>query len=97
MKMAPKLSKIHIEPNSFQRMKVKYAVQIFSNRVAAGMCTQMSCGLLSSEAVGTIDLIDHFDKLFDILNSSNIHSPKEYGKVYNGNLKQMLLMPTVCT
>jgi hypothetical protein len=89
MKMAPKLSKCHIEPNSFQRMKVKYAVQIFSNRVAAGMCTQMTCGFLSSEAVGTIDVIDHFDKLFDILNSSHINNPKEYGKVFTGSKKQI--------
>lgn len=87
--MAPKLSKYHIEPNNFQRMKVKYAVQVFSNRVAAGMCTQMSCGFLPSEAVGTIDLIGPFDKLFDILNSSTINSPKEYGKVFTGSKKQI--------
>jgi len=39
-------------------MKIKYAVQILSNHVAAGMCTQMSSGFLSSEAVGTIDFIN---------------------------------------
>lgn len=89
IKTAPKLSKNHIEPTSFQKMKVKYAVQIFSNRVAAGMCTQMSSGFLSSEAVGTIDFIDHFDKLFDILNSFAINSPKEYGKVFTGSEKQI--------
>ncbi|KYN12075.1 hypothetical protein ALC57_15766 [Trachymyrmex cornetzi] len=87
IKTAPKLSKNHIEPTSFQKMKVKYAVQIFSNRLAAGMCTQMSYGFLSTEAVGTIEFIDNFDKLFDILNSSSINSPKEYGKVFTGNEK----------
>lgn len=70
-------------------MKVKYAVQIFSSRVAAGMCTQMSSGFLSSEAVGTIDFIDHFDKLFDVLNSSVLNSPKEYGQVFTGSGKQI--------
>lgn len=30
IKMAPKLSKNHIDPTSFQKMKVKYAVQVFS-------------------------------------------------------------------
>jgi len=70
-------------------MKVKYAVQILSNRVAAGICTQMSSGFLSSEAVGTIDFIDHFDKLFDILNSLAINSPKEYRKVFTGSKKQI--------
>ncbi|KYN11227.1 hypothetical protein ALC57_16623 [Trachymyrmex cornetzi] len=35
IKMAPKLYKDHIERTNFQKMKVKYAVQVFSNRVAA--------------------------------------------------------------
>jgi len=69
-------------------MKVKYAVQIFSNRVAAGMCTQMSYGYFVSEAVGTIDFIEKMDKLFDILNSSSLNNPKEYGKVFTGSDKQ---------
>ncbi|EZA62148.1 THAP domain-containing protein, partial [Ooceraea biroi] len=89
LKLAPKLSKIHMEPTSFQKMKVKYAVQIFSSRVAAGMCTQMSSGFLPSQAVGTIDFINHFDKLFDILNSSALNNPKEYGQVFTGSRKQM--------
>jgi hypothetical protein len=89
IKMAPKLSTCHIKPNNFVRMKVKYAVQIFSNHVAAGMCTQMSSGFLPTEAVGTIDVIDHFDKLFDILNSSSVINPKEYGKVFTGSDKQI--------
>jgi len=49
----------------------------------------MSSGFLLAEAVGTIDFIDHFDKLFNILNSSNVNNPKEYGKVFIGSDKQM--------
>lgn len=86
--MPPKLSKNHNEPTNFQKMKIKYAVQTFSSRVVAGMCTQMSSGFLSSEAIGTIDFIDHFDKLFDILNSSVLHSPKEYKQVFSRSRKQ---------
>lgn len=44
---------------------------------------------LPTEAIGTIDLIDHFDKLFDILNSSTIASPKEYGKAFTGIEKEI--------
>lgn len=95
IKTAPKLSKNHIEPTNFQKMKVKYAVEVFSNRVAAGMCTQMSFGFLSSEAVGTIDFIDHFDKLFDVLNSSAINNPKEYGKVFTGSKKQIQFLEQI--
>jgi len=54
IKAAPKLSICHIEPNNFSRMNVKYAVQVFSNHVAAGMCTQMSSGFLPNESIGTI-------------------------------------------
>lgn len=92
IKMAPNLTKCHLEPNGFQRMKVKYAVQVFSNRVAAGMCTQMSYGSLPSEAVGTIDFIEKIDKLFDILNSSSLNNPKEYGKVFTGSEKQIMFL-----
>lgn len=60
-----------------------------SNHVAVGMCTQMSSGFLPTEAIRTIDLIDHFDKLFDILNSSAVNNSKEYGKVFTGSNKQM--------
>lgn len=70
-------------------MKIKYAVQVFSNHVAAGMCTQMSSGFLATEAIGIIDVINHFDKLFDILNSSSVINPKEYGKVFTGSDKQI--------
>lgn len=89
IKTAPKLSYCHIQPNNFVRMKVKYAVQIFSNRVAAGMCAQMSSGFLPSKAIGTIDLIDHFDKLFDMLNSSSLVTPKEHVKVFTRSKKQI--------
>lgn len=41
----PKLSKDHIESTS-QKIKVKYAVQVFGNCVAAGMCTQTSSNFL---------------------------------------------------
>lgn len=68
IKTAPKLTPCHIEPNNFSKMKVKYAVQVFSNHVAAGMCTLNSFNCLPSEAIGTIEFIDRFDKLFDILN-----------------------------
>jgi len=95
IKAAPKLSNCHIPPNNFLRMKVKYAVQIFSNHVAAGMCTQMSSGFLATEAVGTIDVIDHFDKLFDILNSSSIANLKEYGKVFTGSDKQIQFLEEI--
>ena len=35
IKAAPKLFPIHIEPNNFSKIKVKYAVQVLNNQVCA--------------------------------------------------------------
>jgi len=51
------------------------------------MCTFVSC--LPSEAIGTIEFIDRFDKLFDSLNSSFTVNSKEYRKVFTGSTKQV--------
>jgi len=85
----PKLSKDHIDPTSSQKIKVKYAVQVFSNCVAADMCTQMSSNFLPNATVRTIDFIDYLDKLFDILNASILNSPKEYAHIFTGGKKQI--------
>lgn len=37
--MFKKITKIHINPNSFQKMKVKLATQVFSNSVAGAIRT----------------------------------------------------------
>jgi len=68
-RLAPKLTEIHINPGPFQKMKVKYASQIFSNTVAAGMKCCVQGGTLPSTANATITFIEHMDKLFDLLNS----------------------------
>jgi len=39
IRLAPKLTEIHLNPNSFQKKKVKFASQVFSKTVAAGMET----------------------------------------------------------
>jgi len=50
-------------------MKVKFASQVFSHTVVAGMTTLVSCNNLPHSAFDTIDFIDSMDKLFDIFNS----------------------------
>lgn len=37
LRMAPKLSEAHIYPINFQKMKEKYAAQVFSSTVASGL------------------------------------------------------------
>jgi len=68
-RLAPKLTDIHINPNSFQKMRVKYAAHVFSHTVVAGMTTLVACDKLNCSAFDTIEFIDSMDKLFDIFNS----------------------------
>lgn len=89
IRSAPKLTDSHMNPSNFEKMKVKLAVQVFSQTVAAALSTYMSLGALPSSAVGTITFIDKMDKLFDILNSSTATSGKKYNKPFEGKLYQV--------
>ena len=62
-------------------MKVKYATQIFSHTVAAGICTYSSVGSLAPSALGIAELLSRFDSLFDCVNSSNLQSTKKLRSV----------------
>ena len=81
-----KLTKKHINPNGFEKMRVKYATQVLSQTVASTLLTYVSLGAISPNASGTADLISKFDDLFDCLNSSSLNSAKTYKKpIRNGS------------
>lgn len=82
---APKLSDSHMNPSPFGKMKVKYATQVLSVTVLAGMDLYIRFGVLPAAAVGTSELIDRFDKLFDILNSSSLHCSKMYDRAFKND------------
>lgn len=85
-RLAPKLTEVHMNPNKFQKMKVKFAAQTFSHTVVAGMGTLISCQQLPNTAIDTINFIDSMDKLFDIFNSQPMSrdiSNKEGENDYN--------------
>ena len=46
MRSAPRLTNVHVEPGAFKKMKVRYALQIFSRSVAAGLTLYTSFGKL---------------------------------------------------
>lgn len=84
IRLAPKLTDIHINPSSFQKMKVKYASQVFSKTVAASMETCVITGSLSGEAFDTINFIQSMDNLFDIFNSRPLSSiPDSFSELTN--------------
>ena len=75
IRAAPKLTDKHIRPNNFEKMKVRYVMQILSHTVAASLCTYISVGGLSPTAMGTAELLSKFDS-FDCINSSTISCTK---------------------
>lgn len=84
IRAAPKLTDSHVSPSPFEKMKVKYATQIFSASVSASMNLYIRFGYLPSEAVFTASFVERMDKLFDILNSSKTASEKKYNRAYKG-------------
>lgn len=86
---APKLTDSHINPNNFQKMKVKLATQVLSHTVASGMNTYISLGALPAEAMSTVEVIEKFNKLFDVLNSSFKNTYTMYQTVFKGEKYQL--------
>lgn len=89
--LIPKLSADHFEPSRHQKTETKYAVQIFSNSMAAGLNAYIASGVLPLKAVGTVEFVHTFDQLFDILNSSvsiKINT-KDFGQAFTGNIHEM--------
>jgi hypothetical protein len=72
----PKLTKKHLSPNNFEKMKVKLATQVLSHTVSAAMLMALSSNVLPPSAAGTAELMAKFE-IFDCLNSS-VGLPKCY-------------------
>lgn len=61
---------LHVRPNSFQKMKVSLATQVFSHSVAAAIKTSVKTGeLVSHTALNTAEFVEIINNLFDALNS----------------------------
>ncbi|CAI6345555.1 unnamed protein product [Macrosiphum euphorbiae] len=71
-RLAPKLTKVHLNPDSFQKLSCKLASDIFNHTVVAGMTTLVSYDELPHNALDTIDFLDSMNKLFDLFNSHPI-------------------------
>lgn len=97
IRIAPKLTDSHIDSNSFEKMKVKYATQILSRTVASGLYTYASLGGLPKEATSTATFISNINELFDVFNSSvrNHYRPRKCAiDGNNGNLEFLNAMRT---
>lgn len=69
-----KISPIHLNPNPFQKMSCKLALQIFSNSTSAAIKTCIHTGELQSKtAMDTANFVLEINNTFDACNSKNLY------------------------
>lgn len=76
VRLAPKLSAVHLNPRPSEKNRVYLAAQVFSQSVSAGMQTYSRLGKLPIESNFTSQFIGNMDRLFDIFNSSKVSNSK---------------------
>lgn len=76
LKLIPKLTKAHINPKMFQKMKVKLTVQVLSRSVHTAIHVYVGMNKIPSSAIHTADFVETMDKLFDSFNSTNLGKDK---------------------
>lgn len=81
---ASRLTNSHIYPTNFEKMKVRLATQILSNTLASGLNTHISLGALPQKAIANVILIDKFNKVFDLLNSSSLEADTVHRNAFRG-------------
>ena len=67
---APKLTERHIRPNNFEKMKVRYAVQVMSRTVSAAITMYATFNKLPRSSLPTATFLLRLNNLLDVLNSS---------------------------
>ena len=77
-RLAPKLTKKHVELPPFSKMKVKTATNVFSNTVQAAILTRVCAKEMSESSIPTAKFIKFMDTLFDVFNSSHQYESKPF-------------------
>lgn len=88
-KLAHKLTNSHIHPTNFDKMKVRYAVPLLSNSVAAGLSTYVDLNIIEESGRDTAEFVKIMNNLFDALNSSNLKDNYEYRRTFSGKQLQI--------
>ena len=74
----PKLSEKHINPNCFEKMSCKLALQVLSHTVAAAIRTCVKNGQIDAAGIHTANFLEEINNLFDTLNSKRLYSKNPY-------------------
>uniref|UniRef100_A0A2A4J5S8 THAP-type domain-containing protein n=1 Tax=Heliothis virescens TaxID=7102 RepID=A0A2A4J5S8_HELVI len=87
--LIPKLTDAHINPNTLQKMRVKYAAQVFSRSVYATMNVLIANKTLPEEAKATAEFVEKINNLFDVLNSITVNSANKYKNSFSQKIYQI--------
>jgi hypothetical protein len=69
LKIAPSLSRHHVEPKQFQKMKVGLAAQLISHSTASALRFAVQADLLPQEALTTAWFLEFVNNWFDVANA----------------------------
>lgn len=86
LRLLPKLTREHVDPEKIKKMKVKIAAQIFSHSMAVAADNLVARGEVPSECKNIIPFVLLIDNLFDSLNASSFSAP--CGKKYRAAVKR---------
>lgn len=82
---AEKLSESHISPTDKEKMKVRFATQVFSSTVSRAINQYVENDIIEKSASATAIFLSNFDSLFDLCNSAAEHHPhKKFMSAYRG-------------
>ncbi|CAB3998968.1 Transposable element P transposase [Paramuricea clavata] len=96
IRWCPKLTRQHISPHNFERMKVIFATQVLNHSVSAGLMMAVSGGLLPATAAGTAEFTSKVDEIFDCLNSSTFKNCKELNKPITADSNHCEFIKNTC-
>lgn len=97
LKLIPKITEAHIQPNNFQKMRVKYAAQIFSHSVYAALSVLIHQNTLPEEARATADFVQKMNNIFDVLNSSSVRSTYKFRRAFSFKKYQLEVLEDAIT
>lgn len=91
VRLAPKLTQNHIDPNIVEQKDVRLAAQLLSNSVAAAILTYIDFYVIDESGRDTVKVIKLMNDLFDLLNSTKLEDENVYKTAFNGNPRQLKL------
>lgn len=89
--LVPELSLDRFEPEKCRNMETEHSVRILNGSVAAGLSAHITSGELPLKAIGTMQFVLYFSRLYNILNTSasTNTNTRESTQAFTGSAQEM--------